>query len=144
MEKELKTIPYFNQPSIFVFYDGWCPFCRQSIKKFQSMDWFNRIEFKSFRNSNVVQEFHLDTDKLKKRMLTIKISNHKKEEGIDSINRICKNIPILWLLVPFLSISSKIGLGQKVYDWISRRRTIIPTGGCNENSCEIPYELDNK
>ena len=129
---------------ILVFYDGWCPFCRKSVRRFQSFDWFNRIDFKSFRHPDVAQEFNLDTDQLEKRMLTIKISNRKQEEGIDSINRICKNIPIFWIVVPLLTCFSKIGLGQRVYDWISNRRTILPTGSCNEDTCNYSHGVKRK
>ncbi len=41
---------------------------------------------------------------------------------------------------PLLSLSSKIGMGQKVYDWIANGRTIFPTGSCNEKTCEIPIK----
>ncbi|MFD2639142.1 thiol-disulfide oxidoreductase DCC family protein [Piscibacillus salipiscarius] len=125
---------------IVVLYDGWCPFCKESIKRFKRLDWFKRIEFLSFRDSEYVDIFNLDIQKLENRIHSIKSHSHEIEDGIYCINRICKNTPLLWLMVPFLTLASFIGLGQKTYDWIARRRTIIPTGQCDSSTCEMPLE----
>lgn len=125
---------------IVVLYDGWCPFCTKSIKKFQQLDWFNRLEFLSFRDEKVVGFYALDREAVEQRIHSYQRSTGKMEDGIYSINRMCKNIPLLWVSVPFLSLSSRVGLGQKVYDWIASRRTIFPTGGCDEDRCKIPIK----
>ncbi|MGE7921229.1 thiol-disulfide oxidoreductase DCC family protein [Viridibacillus sp. NPDC093762] len=125
---------------IIVFYDGWCSICLKSIKSFKRFDWLNRIEFISFRNKKVIKKYNLDEKMLEKRIHSLKQSNskYKMENGIHSINRICKNSPALWIFVPFLSFAALIGLGQLIYDWIASRRTIFPTGQCEDGSCQIP------
>ncbi|MEW9502417.1 DCC1-like thiol-disulfide oxidoreductase family protein [Jeotgalibacillus marinus] len=143
VRKVRNTLPVSARSSlrpIVVLYDGWCPFCMKSIKRFQRLDWFNRMEFLSFRDKKVLEHYQLDIELLEKRMHSLQRSTQKIEDGIDSINRICKNTPLLWVVVPCLSISSTLGVGAKVYDWIASRRTIFPTGGCDESSCEIPVK----
>ncbi|WP_432357038.1 thiol-disulfide oxidoreductase DCC family protein [Sporosarcina sp. UB5] len=127
---------------IVVFYDGWCSFCRRSINSLSKLDYFSRIQFMSFRESEIIDQYQLDINKLEKRMGSIKMSNNKLEEGIYSINRICKNIPLLWIFVPLISFASFIGLGHKAYDWIANRRIIMPTGGCNGGSCQVPVNSE--
>ncbi|WP_121606025.1 DCC1-like thiol-disulfide oxidoreductase family protein [Virgibacillus sp. Bac332] len=129
-----------NIKTVIVLYDGWCPFCIKSINKFRKLDWLKRIEFQSFRESSTSLPLGVDISMLERRMYSIILPTNKLENGINSINRICKNIPFLWFFVPLLSLSSKIGMGQKVYDWIANRRTIFPTGSCNEKTCEIPIK----
>ncbi|MEC1177353.1 DCC1-like thiol-disulfide oxidoreductase family protein [Metasolibacillus meyeri] len=126
--------------SIIVLYDGWCPFCIKSIKKFQRFDWFNRIEFLSFREPAAVANYNIRMANLENRMHSVKRVDGKIEDGIYSINRICKNIPLLWIFVPFISVAIFLGIGQRVYDFIATRRTIFPTGSCDEQSCVMPLK----
>ncbi|BAK18147.1 uncharacterized protein SSIL_3724 [Solibacillus silvestris StLB046] len=119
-----------------VLYDGWCPFCIKSINRFKQLDWFKRIEFKSFREESIVNKYHIEIDKLEKRIHSITKNNYI-EDGIHAINRICKNIPALWFLILFINFSILFGFGQKLYDWIADRRLLFPTG-CNGDSCTIP------
>jgi predicted DCC family thiol-disulfide oxidoreductase YuxK len=144
LAKARQKSPHSQKPAellrpIIVFYDGWCPFCIKSINNFQKLDLFNRIEFISFRDDSVIKEFNLDIQMLENRMHSLIKQKSKMEDGIHSINRICKNIPLLWLLVPFISCAARVGLGQKVYDYIASRRTLFPTGGCDaETGCDLP------
>ncbi len=129
---------------IIVLYDGWCPFCNKSIQTFKKLDWRDRVSFTSFREPGIAKQFGVEVASLEKRIHSVQRSTNTVEEGINSINRICKNVPLLWFLVPMLSFSSMIGLGQPVYDWIAKRRTIFPTGGCEEDSCEMPLSKKNQ
>lgn len=124
---------------IIVFYDGWCTICNKSIRSFKQFDLLNRIEFISFRDSKVIEKYNLNEEMLKKRIHSIKKCNSKckMENGIYSINRICKNSPVLWIFVPFLSFATFIGLGQLIYDWIANRRTIFPIAQCEEGRCHM-------
>lgn len=123
---------------VVVLYDGWCSFCIKSINFLRRIDCFNRIDFVSFRNENITEMYKLDIEMLEKRMHSIKISNNKIENGFNSIIRICRNIPFLWAIVPFLYFISFLRIGHHAYDWVASRRTIFPTGGCDESNCEIP------
>lgn len=129
----------FKLKRIIVFYDGWCTICLKSVRSFKRFDLLNRIDFISFRDSKVIEYYNLNEKMLEKRIHSIKQCNskYKMENGIYSINRICKNSPVLWIFVPFLSFATFIGLGQLIYDWIARRRTIFPTSQCEKGSCHI-------
>ncbi|SFX35778.1 Predicted thiol-disulfide oxidoreductase YuxK, DCC family [Thermoactinomyces sp. DSM 45891] len=124
--------------TVLVFYDGWCPFCISSIERFKKWDALGRLEFVSFRDGTVTQDYGLDIKKLEVRIHSLDIRYDKLEDGIDTMIKISRNIPLLWVFVPFLCLSVKIGLGQKIYDWIASRRTIIPAGNCNDKGCLLP------
>lgn len=146
--KKRKSMPVLDTQNaadtlrpIIVFYDGWCGFCINSIGKFKRLDTFRRIEFLSFRDEAVIRQYRLDPLSVEKRMHSMRTADSRMERGIHSINRICKNIPILWAAVPFISLIASIGMGQPLYDFIASRRTIFPTGGCDtENGCQIPQQ----
>lgn len=140
--KSQKTINE-SESLVLILYDGWCPFCTKSIKRFQSLDWLKRLEFVSFRESGVAKKYGISMEDLENRMHSILKRNGKVEAGIYSINRVCKSIPLLWLFVPFINISIFLGIGQKVYDMIAKRRTIFPTGSCDVD-CLLPLEKQEK
>ncbi|SDY46153.1 DCC1-like thiol-disulfide oxidoreductase family protein [Thermoactinomyces sp. DSM 45892] len=124
--------------TVLVFYDGWCPFCISSIERFKKWDTLKRLEFVSFRDGTVTQDYGLDITKLEVRIHSLDVCYDRLEDGIDTIIKISRNIPLLWVLVPFLYLSVKLGFGNKVYDWIASRRTIIPAGNCNDKECLLP------
>ncbi|WP_077702129.1 thiol-disulfide oxidoreductase DCC family protein [Virgibacillus dokdonensis] len=131
-----------NRPNkknnVLVFYDTWCPICTKSMKTLARLDCFRRLQYESTRNKAVLNEYSLNYEKLEKRMHTIRLKDGKIEEGIDSIFRIVKQIPLLWIAVPFLQLSIWIGVGSKIYDWLASKRKILPVGGCEGDFCRLP------
>lgn len=124
---------------IVVFYDGWCPLCRKTIIMWGRLDTFGLLVFKSFRESEVIEEYKLDKNKVENRMHSIKVSNRRVVEGMDSFIQITKRIPLLWLFLIPMIVVNLIGLGQWSYDLIAKKRNIIPQGerGCNDQSCPV-------
>ena len=51
--KNLANIP---NGKLLVLFDGFCPFCQASVKLLKRLDWFNRLECKSFRDAANVPE----------------------------------------------------------------------------------------
>ncbi|PTM56496.1 DCC1-like thiol-disulfide oxidoreductase family protein [Desmospora activa] len=132
-----------NRPSamsITVFYDGWCRFCTKSVTTASRLDWFGWIRFVSFREPGIIQQWNLDPEKVEKRLHSTADGIHFRE-GIDGIIHMVGRLPLLWPTLPFLQLAKILGLGQRLYDWIASRRTIIPTGGCDEH-CEIRKPKD--
>lgn len=117
---------------VIVFYDSWCPFCIGTTKKIKKLDIFRNISFKSLRIEEDLTDINIEKYYLEKRMHAINKKN-QIVEGIDAFILISKSIPFLWLLFPFLIVFKKIGLGQSVYDFVARRRTIIPVNQCNDD-----------
>ncbi|SCW71591.1 antimicrobial peptide system protein, SdpB family [Paenibacillus tianmuensis] len=130
-----KSIPQTHH--VIVFYDGWCPFCQASIRNLRKLDWFRLLHFVSFREPNVCNTFQLDLNKLEKRMHSKRKTEEKSHEGIYAFIQISKRLVPLWPLVPLLYLAAICGIGQKTYDFIASRRSIIPAGGCDD-TCYLP------
>jgi predicted DCC family thiol-disulfide oxidoreductase YuxK len=126
--------PRLEPVRIKVFYDGWCPFCRQSIERLRSLDTLSLLEPISFREPGVLAQYNLDAERLEARIhaRTARVT----VEGIDAMTLIAMRLPLLWPTVPLLWVAVRLGVGQQVYDWIAARRTIIPSG-CAD-ACPLP------
>ncbi|HZK61691.1 MAG TPA: DCC1-like thiol-disulfide oxidoreductase family protein, partial [Anaerovoracaceae bacterium] len=59
----------------------------------------------------------------------VRTGNSEVYEGIDALIRISSVIPLFWLFVPILWLSGKIGIGNRLYDWIAKHRLIFPIPG---------------
>lgn len=129
--------------NVLVFYDSLCPVCSKSMSFLRKIDGKNRLSFASIRDKETLKRYDINQEEAEKRMHTLRLKDRKMEKGIDSIQRIVKQIPLLWVLVPFLHVLISIGAGAKVYDWLAARRTILPVGGCEGGTCEIPKGGDS-
>lgn len=126
---------FFTRREVTIFYDGWCPFCTQSVNTARRLDWFRLLKFVSFREPGVPERFNLDPARLEQRLHSTG-DGKTFHEGIDGILQMVTRLPLLWPALPFFFLSRWLGIGQRVYDWIATRRTILPTGGCDEH-CSI-------
>ncbi|MGD6966394.1 hypothetical protein ACQCVP_08200 [Rossellomorea vietnamensis] len=73
-------------------------------------------------------------------MTSIESASGKVYEGIDTIYQMCRRIRTLSIFLPFLKISILLGFGQKTYDFIAKRRLIVPVGQCEGQQCTIKQE----
>ncbi|OYD06939.1 DCC1-like thiol-disulfide oxidoreductase family protein [Paludifilum halophilum] len=135
MNRVGERVGFLTRRKITVFYDGWCPFCTRSVHTAKKLDGFGLIHFVSFREPGVTASYGLDPDRLEKRLHSTKDGLHF-HEGIDGIIQMVSRLPLLWPFWPLLILSRRLGIGQRVYDWIAGKRTIIPAGGCDEH-CSI-------
>ncbi|WP_025026226.1 DCC1-like thiol-disulfide oxidoreductase family protein [Caldalkalibacillus mannanilyticus] len=129
-----------RKKQLYVFYDGWCPMCIKSVERIHRFDWFRLIKFKSFRDEKVAVEYGIDLQRAEERMLCKKLSGTVISEGIDSFIEMSKRVPIMWLILPVLLLARLCGVGQKLYDYIASRRTIIPSSHCDEQ-CLIQNDI---
>lgn len=129
-----------SKEKVVVLYDGWCPICRESIKKLKRFDTFNMVSYKSFRVVENTKDYNVDISLLESRMHAFD-KNKKAKQGIDAFILIIKYMPLLWVTLPFLVIAQKLGFGQKIYDYIANKRKIVPVGQCDSNSCNLPKNL---
>lgn len=129
--------------SLLVFYDGYCPLCRGSKKAIENVDWLHKIEFLSFREDGVMSQYDLHDKKLEERIYSIRLRDRKGYEGIETILQMAMRVPLYWVFVPFLYLAIKVGLGQPAYDFIAKRRNIVPVGQCDENGCPIHAQGTN-
>ncbi|HET7657301.1 MAG TPA: DUF393 domain-containing protein [Bacillales bacterium] len=122
---------------LLVFYDGYCPLCRNSKKAIEKTDWFNKISFLSFREPGVIDHYHLNEKRPEERICSIRLRDEATFEGIETILQIAVRLPLYWIFVPFLYMAIGFGLGQPAYDFIAKRRKIVPVGQCDENGCPV-------
>lgn len=113
--------------------------CTSITQKWSNMDVFQMIKFKSFRQQENIQNLDIPVDKLELEMYCENIKKQKFYKGIHAIYQICLRIPLLWFFVPFLYISILLGVGDRIYKYIAKKRKIIPIGQCKENICSITF-----
>ncbi|MCY9456844.1 DCC1-like thiol-disulfide oxidoreductase family protein, partial [Bacillus inaquosorum] len=132
MRKKIGKSTTVQSFKITVFYDGWCPFCINSVNRLKRMDYFGLLDCLSFREEGVRDEYKLDLNKLEKRMHS-KSSKSSVKEGIFAFIQIATRLLPLWPILPVLYLGKLFGLGQRVYDYIASNRSIVPAGKCNHD-----------
>lgn len=125
------------QKKLLIFYDGFCPLCQGSKNAIDKTDWFNRIRFLSFREPGVIEKYNLSGKKPEERICAIRLRDGKTYEGIGTILQIALRVPAYWMFVPVLYLLMLLRLGQPAYDFIAKRRKIIPVGQCGEKGCPV-------
>ncbi|WP_442951132.1 DCC1-like thiol-disulfide oxidoreductase family protein [Paenibacillus sp. 481] len=129
----------FKSQRVIVFYDGWCPVCQGIMSRFKRMDYFRLLDCLSFRDPNVVQRYDLDPAEVEKRMHSaLAINDSVKLKGIDSVTQISKRLLPLWIFVPIFFVSSKLGIGGIIYDYVASKRKLVPVAHCDDNVCRLP------
>lgn len=146
LRDRIASLPAVKGRQLIVFYDGWCPLCRASVASSRKLDWFSLIRFVSFREPGVIERYGLDADKVERRMHST-ADGRRFAEGIDAVIQMATRLLPLWPAVPLLLLARWIGIGQRAYDFIAGRRTILPTGGCDghcslEDGKKGPVTLD--
>ena len=113
---------------VLIFYDGWCVLCRRAITTLRRLDILGLLEPVSFRDPGVLERFGLDPRRAAARLQAVAAIAASPVEGIEAVILIATRLPPAWPAVPLLWAATRLGLGQRVYDWIAARRTIIPSG----------------
>lgn len=121
-----------------IYYDGWCPVCTATARRLGRLDWLGRLTFRSIRDEAAVRASGIAPAELERRMYARSPVTGKTAGGIDAIAAIAARLPLLMPLWPLLRLSSLIGVGQRVYDWVASRRTIVPIGHCVNGACTLP------
>ena len=96
----------------------------------------NKLNFVTFREPSIIAELNIPLEKLEKEM-HIRKPNGQILRGYDAICSLFSRIPFLVWLWPFMKVLKFLGIGNIMYNFIASRRLIIPTGNCDENTCEI-------
>lgn len=123
---------------ITVFYDGWCPLCTAARHRLARLDWLGRLQFVSIRDPGAAEGAGVSPERLAARLHVYSPGTGRWAEGIWAVAAIAARLPLLWPLWPLLVLAGFTGLGQAVYDFIARRRAIVPVGQCSEEGCPLP------
>ena len=113
---------------IQVYYDGSCPICSASSRLINRLDWLNKVELIDLHQPGELDKAGITYQKAMSR-IQVRTGCPQVYEGIDSLIKISLVIPLLWLPVPILWFSGKIGIGNRLYDWIAKHRLIFPVPG---------------
>ncbi|MET3682914.1 putative DCC family thiol-disulfide oxidoreductase YuxK [Alkalibacillus flavidus] len=128
---------YMTKFQIIVFFDGWCPMCQQVMKTINKMDLFNLVKSASIRNPQVLKEYQLVKEEVESKMHSKSLNAGEMKRGFESILQISTRLAPLYVFIPFLVIGKYLGLGELIYDYIAKRRMIVPVNHCDESGCEI-------
>ncbi len=117
-----------TRPEVLVLYDGWCTLCRRSIATLERLDLLRMLRPISFRDAGVLERLGLDRHRAAARLHAWAAGAPRPADGIDAVILIASRLPPLWPLLPVLWLAARLGWGQRLYDWLAARRTIIPAG----------------
>jgi predicted DCC family thiol-disulfide oxidoreductase YuxK len=121
---------------LLVFYDNYCPLCLKTKSLLERVDWFHQLSFLGIRDRDVFKNYpKLDNEESLKRIATS--DGEQIIYGFESVFRIIRKMPQLWLFAPFFLLLRWTNLGAWFYDEIALRRKILPFS-CDEN-CEITH-----
>lgn len=128
--------------TLYMFYDGWCPVCTRSADLVRRLDVLQRVTPVSFRDPGVIERHGLDLARLEQRMQCRDAATGTVSEGIDAVIAVARRVPALWPALPLLALSRSLGVGGRLYDFIARRRRILPLGHCGAPGCRLDERRD--
>lgn len=114
---------------MIIYYDSQCKLCTNSSLFWKKVDWNHHLTFESFRS----------TRKFSKAMEESLHIYHQEKwyRGFNALIEISKQLPVTWVLVPFMYFLKWVGLGDFVYKQIAKNRKLIPVNQCTDNGCRI-------
>ena len=114
-----------------IFYDNRCPICLRTKLFLERIDLGKQLTFIGIRNKETFNTYTaLNEAKAIQRMASLQ--HTKIVYGFDSVYRIVRTLPLLWLFVPLFFILKWTGIGDKAYDEIALKRKLLPAS-CDEN-----------
>lgn len=126
---------------LVVFYDGWCPFCTAAAERTKKADIRRQVTFVSFREAQVVETYAISPHLLKQMEARLYAYDGVQwHDGIHALYELVKCVPSYWPFLPLLKLSIWTKTGQRVYDFLASRRTIVSVGHCTDGVCKIGEE----
>ncbi len=126
-------------PRPVLLYDGRCGFCAASVERLSALDPLGAIEMVDFHTVPNLSALHpeLTPERCHSRMQLVE-PHGRLSEGFFSARRISLRLPLLWPLIPFLYLPGAGWIGQRIYDWVARRRFLFHrSGACQTNQCGL-------
>jgi predicted DCC family thiol-disulfide oxidoreductase YuxK len=121
--------------AIEVIYDGDCPMCGRIVDRWaRSLDWLRLLGIASFRARGFVPPDGVTLADLEKRMY-VSDGHGVMSSGIDAVWMVATRLPLLWIALPLIWISRKLGFGRALYDLVAANRMMLPVGHCAEAAC---------
>ena len=118
-----------TSPRLCVYFDGWCHFCQRTVRILSRLDLMGVCEFVSFRGESVNSPGSPPLAEFERRMQVLDRASITWAGGHTGLRLLSRHMVVLWPLRPFLALAGRLGIGDRVYDWIAARRLIVPNGG---------------
>jgi predicted DCC family thiol-disulfide oxidoreductase YuxK len=121
---------------LVVFYDGWCVWCRRSVRWWSALDLFGLIHYASFRDPGVAELYGLDPTRASRR-IQVANADGAIREGMDALAAIAVRSPLLWPVMP-LVVGAYLTTGHRLYDVVAARRPVLLPGACEGRCAAAP------
>ena len=126
--------------AIAVIYDGDCPICVRIVDRWaRSLDWLRLLGIASFRAPGFAPPPGVAPEDLEKRMY-VTDGDGTASGGIDAVWMVATRLPLLWITLPIIWISRKLGFGRPLYDLVAANRMMLPIGHCDGSACAVVKE----
>ena len=117
---------------ITIFIDGWCSNCQRFASMLRVIDFFHSLSIEDIRN---ISDLRIDSVSGLIAMASLD-SKGNVVYGYETLYKISKILPVLWVLLPISYLLKVSRLGDYLYKELAIRRKIIPMH-CDENSCDL-------
>jgi predicted DCC family thiol-disulfide oxidoreductase YuxK len=117
-----------------VYYDGFCPLCRDTMATLRALDHFSSLSFVNFREAGALAGSPgLDAAELEKRMHTVS-EDGKILSGFPAAMLVARRVPALWI---FGVLGWELGdIGRAIYDRVAALRQLDHR--CDDAACPAP------
>ena len=132
------SISATSATKVWVLYvDGFCARCRAAGRRLQRLDWLGKLEVKSFRHTTDYLALGVTAERLDREMVLVERDTKRAFGGARALERLSRQLPALWPLVPVLAVMRFGGLSDRVYRWFAARRLIVvEPGWCSPEECD--------
>ena len=105
-----------------VYMDGQCPLCRWLRERVERRDKHGRIDWKDYRDPEVLGRTPFTFQQLDAEMHARKIADGRWAAGFQAWLEVMKVLPRWRFLAPILSVWPFTALGRLFYRWLATRR----------------------
>jgi predicted DCC family thiol-disulfide oxidoreductase YuxK len=125
-------------PGLVLFIDGHCPRCVEIGATLRRLDFGRRLTIHSFRHDDAYRAYGLSLEALERRM-HVTSPTAGSVDGFAAVRLVARSLPPLWPLRPLLWLLAALGLGDRAYDALARRRRLVPDAhACRDGACARP------
>ncbi len=126
---------------VVMLYDGLCGLCNQSQHLVHRLDWLGRVEqLNAQEYQKIVARFPELQDQDILGEIFVQTKRGDWQRGFFGMRYLARQLPLTWLILPFLYLPLMNQLGPKIYAWVAHRRYAFNRwlgNGCADGVCKI-------
>lgn len=116
---------------LVVLYDGHCRLCQRSVFTLAICDSLRRLELVDLHNNTLRTKYAKGKKKSDlMHEMHVRLPNGEFRAGFYAFRALCKHLPVLWPLRPFLFLPLVAPVGKLVYSRIAASRASCQDGAC--------------